>query len=112
MVPRRLLDRSSSWPMAAMSKRKRHCGSQRASIQHSQMPGTILATYWTSEDALKPPSSAYAQRCGSRLTTLMQCSTSPCYCSEQTNMLRRQIIGVAISPVIVNPNGLHGLADH
>jgi len=27
-------------------------------------------------------------------------------------MLRRQIIGVAISPVIVNPNGLHGLADH
>jgi len=42
----------------------------------------------------------------------MQCSTSPCYCSEQTNMLRRQIIGGAISPAIANPNGLHGRADH
>ena len=66
----------------------------------------------TSKDALRPPLNACVQRCGSRLTTPMPCSISRCYCSEQTNMPRRQITGVAISPAIVNRNGPHGRADH
>jgi hypothetical protein len=51
-------------------------------------------------------------RCGSRLITPMPYSISRCYCNEQTNIPRLQITGVAISPVIVNPNGPHGRADH
>ena len=84
----------------------------RLVIRHSQTLGTILVTCWTSRDAPKPPSNAYALRCGSRLTTPMPCSIWRCYCNEQTDMPRRQITGVAISPVIVNRNGQHGRADH
>ena len=62
--------------------------------------------------APKPPSSACAQRCGWRLTTPMQCSTSRCCYNEKTNTQKPQIIGVAISPAIANPNGPHGRADH
>jgi hypothetical protein len=42
----------------------------------------------------------------------MQRLISRCYCNEQTDLLRLQTTGAAISPVIVNPNGLHGRADH
>jgi hypothetical protein len=34
------------------------------------------------EQGRAPPLNAYAQRCGSRLTTPMQCSISHCYCNE------------------------------
>ena len=40
------------------------CGLPHASIRHSRMLGTILATCWTSRGAPKPPSNACAQRCG------------------------------------------------
>src|SRR5215469_3900259 len=97
--------------MATTSKLRWHYGPRRASIRHSLMLGTILATYWTNKDAWKPPLNAYAQRCGSHLTTPMQCSISRCYCNEQTNMPKLQTTGGAISPAIVNPTGLHGLVD-
>jgi hypothetical protein len=99
-------------PRAAPSKPKQRCGLQRASIRHLRMRGTILATYWMSRDAREPQSSACAQRYGSRPTTATQCSILHCYCNEQTNMLRRQITGVAISPAIVNRNGLRERVDH
>ena len=57
-------------------KPKRYCGPRHALIQYSRRLGTILATCWTSRDALTPLSDAYARRCGLRLTTRMQCSTS------------------------------------
>src|SRR5215471_15731956 len=101
-----------SKPMDAMSRLRRHYGPRRASIRHSLMLGTILATYWTNKDAWKPPLNAYAQRCGSHLTTPMQCSISRCYCNEQTNMPKLQNTGGAISLAIVNPTGLHGRVDH
>jgi hypothetical protein len=108
----RSISATYSGAVPATSKPKRHCGLPHASIRHSRTLGTTSATCWTSRDALKPPLNAYAQRCGSRLITPMPRSTSRCYYNEQTNIPRLQITGVAISPVIVNPNGLHGRADH
>ncbi len=91
----------------AISKPKRHYGLPRALTRHSRTLGTTSVTCWMSKDALKPPLNAYAQRCDSRPTTLMQRSILPCCCNKQINLPKRRITGVAISPVIANRNGPH-----
>ncbi len=98
-------------PQPATSKRKRHCGRQRAPIRHSRTLGTISVTYWMSKDALKLPSTVCAQRCEWRLITLMRCSIWRSYCNEQADMPRRQITGANTLPTIANRNGLRGRAD-
>jgi hypothetical protein len=107
-----LPDRERCELVAARQKRKPHCALPRGSIRRSHRLGTTFLTCWTSRDAQRPPSNAYAQRCVSRLATWTQCSTWPCCCNEKTNTWRPPVIGAAISLPMPNRNGPRGLVDH